>query len=76
MTRAGTRLLDWEGRLGEVFGRLFVRRAAGTALRTGAFLVDRAFTARRCFANPLASCGPLAPVSLPKGGLTGAKVTN
>jgi len=38
--------------------RAAARRGAGAALRPLAvFLLDRASRARRCFANPVASCG-------------------
>jgi hypothetical protein len=43
----------------EGFALPFSRRVAGAAFRTGVVLLDRAFTARRCFANTLASCGPV-----------------
>ena len=68
LTAGVARLAGGAGRLGEAFALPFSLRGGGAAFRTAVvFLPDRAFTARRCFANPLASCGPLTPRSLSGG---------
>jgi hypothetical protein len=53
--------------LEEAFALPFNPRGAGAAFRIGVvFRPVRAFTARRCFANPIASCKP-GPHSLGGG---------
>ena len=59
MAGAVERFAAGAGRLEEAFALPFILRGAGAVFRTGVvFLPVRAFTARRCFANPLASYGP------------------